>query len=107
MDDQDQYARYAADRQVLRAIGAHLGSEVGRVEVRIPRAMAESAMAAWNRDESDDMGEESREQGALREDAAELALIGLAIDERGVWNGDDVVVDLDIARIAAALRAVR
>ncbi|MEV0105305.1 hypothetical protein AB0H42_03060 [Nocardia sp. NPDC050799] len=41
MDDQDQYARYAADRQVLRTIGAHLGSEVGRVEVRIPRAMAE------------------------------------------------------------------
>ncbi|MFQ6227916.1 hypothetical protein [Nocardia sp. NPDC002869] len=107
MDDQDQYARYAADRQVLRTIGAHFDRQIGRVEVRIPRATAESAMAAWNRDESDDIGEESREQGALRADAAELALIGLAISERGVWNGDDVVVDLDIERIAAALRAVR
>ncbi|MGW1739082.1 hypothetical protein ACWCPQ_09755 [Nocardia sp. NPDC001965] len=107
MDDQDQYARYAADRQVLRAIGAHLGREVGRVKVRLSRAMAESAMAAWNRDESDDTGEESWEQAALRDDAAELALIGLAISDRGVWNGDDVVVDLDIARIAAALGAAQ
>jgi len=39
------------------------------------------------------IGEESREEYELRDDAAELALIGLAITSRGVWDGEEVVVD--------------
>jgi len=90
---------------VLAAIGAHLEPRVGRVRVRLPRSLAESAVAAWRRDESGGVGEESREEYELRDDAAELALIGLAIAERGVWDGAEAVVDLDVVEVAAALRA--
>ncbi|MCX4776365.1 hypothetical protein [Streptomyces sp. NBC_01264] len=69
--------------------------------------MAEPAVAAWEREELGRIGEESREEYDLREDAAELAFIGLAISSRGVWDGEEVVVDLDVDRIAAALRAAR
>ncbi|MEU1242454.1 hypothetical protein ABZ388_19075 [Micromonospora parva] len=107
MEDREQYLRYQRDRTVLLAIGARLGSQVGRISVRLPRSLAESAVAAWNRDELGGFGEESREEYELRDDAAELALIGLTIGERGMRDGEDVVVDLDVVQVAAALRAAR
>lgn len=73
--------------------------------MRLPRSIGEAAVAAWEREESEETGVESREQWALRDDAAELALIGAAISSRGVWEDDEIVVDLDIGRVAAALRA--
>ena len=54
-----------------------------------------------------EIDEESREEYELRDDAAELALIGLAITSRGVRETEDVVVDLDVVQIAAALMAVQ
>ncbi|MEU7904319.1 hypothetical protein [Actinoplanes sp. NPDC049118] len=107
MDDREQYLRYRHDRIALAAIGARLESQVSRVSVRLPRSLAESAVAAWNREELGGIGEESREEYELRDDAAELALIGLAISERGVWDGEEAVVDLDVVQVAAALRAGR
>ncbi|SIM86592.1 hypothetical protein SAMN04489832_2606 [Micromonospora cremea] len=105
--DREQFVRYRQDRAVLAAIGAHLDPQIGRVGVRLPRSVAESAVAAWDREEPGGVGEESREEYDLRDDAAELALIGLAITSRGVWDGEEVVVDLDVVQIAAALRAAR
>jgi hypothetical protein len=105
--DREQYVRYQQDRTVLAAIGAHLDPQIGRVSVRLPRSVAESAVAAWDREEPGGIGEESREEYELRDDAAELALIGLAITSRGVWDDEAVVVDLDVVQIAAALRAAR
>ncbi|OMI38983.1 hypothetical protein [Streptomyces sparsogenes] len=64
-------------------------------------------MEAWGRDELDGPGEETHEQYALRDQAAEPALIGLAISERGRWEGDEVVIDLDIDSAGAASRASR
>lgn len=92
---------------MLAAIGTQLESQVNRVSVRLPRSLAESAVAAWDREETDEIGEESREEYELRDDAAELAWIGLAVSERGVWDGEEVVVDLDVVQVAAALRAAR
>ncbi len=89
------------------AIGAHLDPQISRIRVRLPRSVAESAVAAWDREELGGIGEESREEYELRDDAAELALIGLAITSRGVWDGEEVVVDLDVAQISAALQAAR
>jgi hypothetical protein len=103
--DPDEYARYQQDRTVLAAIGVHLGPRLGRVGVRLSRSVAESALAAWHREESGETSEESREEHELRADAAALALIGLAITSRGVWSAEEVVVDLDVLLIAAALRA--
>ncbi|GAB3189085.1 hypothetical protein GCM10027259_59210 [Micromonospora palomenae] len=105
--DREQYVRYQQDRTVLAAIGAHLDPQISRISVRLPRSVAEPAVAAWDREEPDGTGEESREEYDLRDDAAELALIGLAITSRGVWDGEGVVVDLDVVQIAAALRAAR
>ena len=99
--------RYGEDAQVLADLGRHLSPQIDRIMVRLPRAVAEAAVAAWNRDEPGAVGEESRDQAALREAAAELALIGLALTERGEWHVDEVVVALDVVEVAAALRAAR
>lgn len=90
---------------MLAAIGRHVDPQVGRIMVRLPRELAEAAVAAWNRDELCAVGEESREQFELRDRAADLALIGLAITERGRYDGDELVVELDVVAVAAALRA--
>ncbi|MCX5410250.1 hypothetical protein OHA37_00510 [Streptomyces sp. NBC_00335] len=107
MERGEQYVRYQQDRTVLASIGAHLDPQVSRVSVRLPRSVAESAVAAWDREEPGRIGEESREEYELRDDAAELAFIGLAISSRGVWDGEEVVIDLDVVQIAAALQAAR
>lgn len=90
---------------MLAEIGTHLNPQVGRITVRLPRALAEAAVAAWNRDELAPIGEESPAQYEAREAAADLALIGLALSDRGVPDGDEVSVDLDVTQVAAALRA--
>ena len=107
MVDREQYGRYQQDRIVLAAIGAQLDPQISRISVRLPRSVAEPAVAAWDREEPGGIGEERREEYDLRDDAGELALIGLAISSHGVWDGEEVVVDLDVVQIAAALRAAR
>jgi hypothetical protein len=107
VEDRLQYLRYQQDRTVLAAIGARLDSQVGRISVRLPWSAAESAVGAWSREEPDEVDEESRDEFELRLDAAELALIGFAVATRGVRDGEEVVVDLDVDQIAAALRALR
>ncbi|MEU8213906.1 hypothetical protein AB0B85_32425 [Micromonospora sp. NPDC049044] len=107
MGDREQYLRYQEDRTALAAIGTDLDRQVGRISVRLPRSLAELAIGAWNREEPHDGGEESREEYELRDAAAELALIGLAISERGTWEGEQVAVELDVVQVAAALRAAQ
>ncbi|MCX5108131.1 hypothetical protein OOK13_06265 [Streptomyces sp. NBC_00378] len=105
MVDEEVYVRYREDAKVLAAIGEHVDAQVGRVTVRLPRAVAEAAVDAWERDESGDLGEETHEQYALRDQAGDLALIGLVISERGRWEGEEVVIDLDVVSAGAAVRA--
>ncbi len=105
MTDQEQYVRYREDSKVLAEIGGHVDAQVGRVTVRLPRAVAEAAVAAWERDELGDLDEETHEQYELRGQAGDLALIGLEISESGRWEGEEVVVDLHIAFAGAASRA--
>ncbi|MFD8599323.1 hypothetical protein ACFV1L_30405 [Kitasatospora sp. NPDC059646] len=105
MVDHEQYVRYRADSKVLAMIGEHVDAQVGRIRMRLPRAVAEAAVDAWERDELGGRAPETHEEYGLRDRAAELALIGLAISQRGRWEGEDVVVDLDVASAGAALRA--
>ncbi|MDQ0381955.1 hypothetical protein [Amycolatopsis thermophila] len=100
-----QYARYREDADVLAAIGAAVGEQAGRITVRLPRALADAAVAAWERDEIEPLPAETPEQRVLRDRAAELALIGLAVSERGRREGDVVEVDLDAGAVGAAVRA--
>ncbi|MEC3981405.1 hypothetical protein [Amycolatopsis sp. H20-H5] len=105
MQDQDEYDRYRGDAALLTAIGGQVAEQVGRLTVRLPKPLAESAVAAWDRDETAPLAEETAEQAELRDQAAELALIGLAITQRGRWEGEELVVDLDVVSAGVAVRA--
>ncbi|MGP4110216.1 hypothetical protein ACTWP5_04765 [Streptomyces sp. 4N509B] len=103
--DVDHYALYVDDARVLAAIGAHVVARTGRVAVRLPRAVAEAAVAAWEREDVGEVpGEETLEQWRLRDMAGDLGLIGVAFSERGRWEGEEVVVELDVALAGAAAK---
>lgn len=103
--DPPRYALYREDAKLLAAIGEHVDAQVDRVTVRLPGALARAAVAAWDRDDEGDLDEETREQYELRGQAGDLALIGLAVSERGRWEGEEVVVDLFVNLAGAALLA--
>ncbi|PWK71328.1 hypothetical protein BCL76_104434 [Streptomyces sp. CG 926] len=107
MTDREQYVRYGNDVKVLAAIGEQVAAQAGPVTVRLPKALAESAMAAWEREELSGRDPETHEEYTRRAGAAELAFIGLEISNHGRWEGEEVVVDLDldVASAGAALRA--
>ncbi|GGS11697.1 MULTISPECIES: hypothetical protein [Streptomyces] len=109
MDAEEEYARYREDVKVLVAVGACVRDQAARIDVRLPKAVADAAVAAWRREEAggpEGGREESREQYVLRDRAAELALIGAAIAERGRPDGTDVVVALGVESAGAAARVV-
>jgi hypothetical protein len=99
--------QYREDAQHLRELGAALASgEIPRVEVRLPRALAEMALAAWQRDgDEGSLPAETFEQRIQRHRAGTLGLIGLAIENDGRWIDDHVVVELGADLIGAAVEA--
>jgi hypothetical protein len=99
--------QYCEDAQQLGELGAALiGVEIPRVAVRIPRTLAEKALAAWQRDADDGPADpETFEQRTQRHRAATLGLIGLAIESSGHWTDDYVVVDLGADLVGAAVAA--
>jgi glycerol-3-phosphate O-acyltransferase len=100
-----QRARYHSDEEVLARIGQALRPQATVVEVLLPSTIAEAAVAAWEREETADAGHESHSEAVSRSRAGALALIGLAIKERGRVDGDSVVVSLDAWQIGDALNA--
>jgi hypothetical protein len=104
----DRYERYAEDALVLGRIGAILFPQDTGLSVRLPKELADLALAAWNRDDSSASGPadaETVDQRAVRERAAYLALIGLCIENTAQPDGDEVICDLDAGYIGGALRA--
>lgn len=99
------YARFREDAKVLAAIGAYVHAQVDRVPLRLPRALAQAAVDAWERDEEGDVGEETIAEYELRGQAGDLALLGLTIQEGGRWEGEEVVVDLHVSYAGAAFDA--
>lgn len=64
-------------------------------------------MAAWRRDDSDPVpATEGPRDRQVRHQAGALALIGLAISERGRAEGGEVVVDLAPDLVGQAIDAV-
>ena len=98
---------YREDAGVLGEVGwALANSELPRVEVRLPRRLAEAAVAAWKRDDNDGpLDPETVEQRIQRHRAATLALIGLSIVNGGRWETDEVVVELSPDLIGVAVDA--
>lgn len=96
------------EANTLGEVGAELRKQdIPRISVRIPQALAERALRAWKR-EADDGGTvevESLVERTTRHRAGTLALIGLAIDERGQQDGDAIRVDVHPEQIGIALDA--
>ena len=106
MGSNADYAQWDEDRAVLAAIGQRLFDQSLKVRVRLPSALAEAALKAWQREDDGDLPEqETDSQCRVRHDAGVLALIGLCIETDGVGEGDEVVVDLDAWYVGGALDA--
>jgi hypothetical protein len=102
----DDYVRWSEDATLLAQIGGALFPQGLRVSVRLPKDLAEQAVAAWQRDDSEGaLPHETPDQRLIRERAAALALIGLALENAGIEEGDDVVVELDAWQVGTALHA--
>lgn len=100
-----QLVRYRADADVLEKIGNALQNQNTVIEVVLPAALADQAKAAWERDESLKPVKESAPDRVLRSRAGALALIGLAVAERGRAQGNSVTVPIDAWQIGEALAA--
>jgi len=98
---------YRREARVLGELGSVLvTASLPQVEVRLPRHLAEQAVAAWERDDNEGaLDPEIFEQRMQRHRAATLSLIGLSIAERGRWEGNEVIVELDPVFIGLAADA--
>src|SRR5512142_2621024 len=105
MAEPPEYQRYRDDEPVLAEVGRHLASLVPFIDVTLPATLADAAIAAWNRDEDGPAIEESDEQRRLRGRAADLALLGRVVSERGRHAGGEVMVRLPVVHFAAAIAA--
>ncbi len=108
MDESRWQKMYREEAAVLGKIGqVFLGQEMPQIEVRLPRDLAEAAVAAWERDDDESARpiRETFEQRVLRLRAASLALIGLVISGHGRWTHDEVVVALAPVFIGNAIEA--
>lgn len=106
MTSDNLYRAWATDEDTLTKVGQHLFGQALRVTVRLPRSVADEAVAAWQRDDADDLpADETQEQKNTRHRAGTLALIGLSIVNSGLIQGDEVIVGLDAWNIGTALDA--
>ncbi|HWF52512.1 MAG TPA: hypothetical protein VG294_17855 [Solirubrobacteraceae bacterium] len=98
---------YRREARILAELGAVLArASLAPIEVRLPRPLAEQAVAAWDREEDEGpLDPESYEQYVQRGRAATLSLIGLCIAQGGRWEDDSVVVDLPPTFVGAACDA--
>jgi hypothetical protein len=102
----DPYERFASDSRTLAKIGESLRGQPPDEVAVVPRDLADAAVAAWDRDEEDQLPDvETDRQATLRDHAATLALIGLAIQKRGVGSSDEVHVQLRQEQVVAAIVA--
>ncbi|MFM9921193.1 hypothetical protein [Lacisediminihabitans sp. H27-G8] len=106
MVDTEAQAQYRRDASVLAALGSHFATaKLPDVEVRMPRALADTAVAAWERDDEGPLDSEDLEQRIQRHRAASLALIGLSIVKGGRPDDGEVFVGLHLDLVGDALTA--
>lgn len=104
--DDHRVGQWRQDADVLRDIGLALAdTALPAVEVRLPPALAHKAVTAWERDDLDGPAYETLVQRAWRHRAATLALIGLAVRERGRREPDAVRVELDAQLVVEAIQS--
>jgi hypothetical protein len=47
----DSYAVWAADAEILAEIGRQVSSQLTKVTVRLPKVLADQALASWRRED--------------------------------------------------------
>ena len=101
------YRQWEQDAGLLAEIGQHLFPQDLKVKVRLSKDLANRALAAWSRNEEEEIlpPHETPEQRRIRHRAGELGLIGLSVETSGVSDGNDVVVELEAWEVGAALDA--
>lgn len=106
MSSNEVHRRYNQDAAVLAEVGQAIFGQRTRVTVRLPRRLADKALAAWEWDDgSQPLGVETPEEARTRARAGTLALVGLCVQESGRPDGDEVLVDLDAWYIGTAYDA--
>ena len=87
--DLDQWRE---DNNTLAQTGRELFHIETLVNVRLPLDLARHAVAAWERENTDDhrVDTETQDERILRHRAGSLALIGLEIREKGTWHDNEV-----------------
>jgi hypothetical protein len=106
MGRDDDYGLWERDASILPAIGQLIAGQPTEIEIRLPREMAEQAIAIWKRDGSEGAIEnESPAQWKIRHRAASVSLIGLSIESTGRAEGDEVVFTTDAWFVGHALDA--
>ncbi len=107
MDESKWQAVYREEARLLAKIGAELErQDFPSIEVRLPRALAEAALATWRGDyETESTATENYEQYTYRHRAAAFSLIGLTIENSGRWDADEMIVSLQPDLIGEALAA--
>ena len=93
------------DAEVLSQIGQALFPQDTKLTVRLPRDLADLAVAAWLREQTGPAAPDTTERRLLRQRAAYLALIGLSIANTGRPDGDEVICELDAWYVGGALEA--
>lgn len=102
----EMYRQYEGEAETLARVGAALASQPTTLSVRLPAGLAEQALTAWRRDDHGQLADpESLRQTITRRRAGMLALIGLAVEQTGRADGNEIVCDLDAWEIGAALEA--
>lgn len=101
----DEYAQWRQDESALARLGADLFTQNLRVRVRLPRALAETAVRAWQRDDDGAMGGETPDEARTRNRAGAFALIGLSIEQTGEWQDDHVIAEVDSWLVGSAVDA--
>ncbi len=100
------YEDWAQDADALHELAQQLLPQSPKVQVRLPREVADRAVAAWQRyEDPGTLPRETDEQRSIRNDAGTLALIGQSIEETGIEDGDGVLFKLDAWILGVALEA--
>jgi hypothetical protein len=98
-------AVYAQEAEALGKIGAVLSSQPTKLTMRLPRALADVAIAAWRRDDTEAPASETAMQRTARHRAGILALIGLCVESTGRAEGEQIACELDAWYVGLAMNA--
>jgi len=107
---QHLYNRWENDGVDLALIGAALYEQDTKVRVRLPRELADAALAAWQREDEDSEDlhtyEESMSEKRIRHRAGTLAMIGASLENAPIQiSGNFVIADIDSWYVGEALQA--